>query len=42
MGYAIVVIVQGKSKYDLKQAKDFIVDHDELFEGISYIFKVED
>jgi hypothetical protein len=42
MAYAIVTIVQGNTKKDLKEAKDFIVEHDEFFEGISYVFKVED
>ena len=42
MSYAIVAIVQGKRKADLKKAIDFIVKNDDIFEGVSYSFKVED
>jgi len=42
MGYAIMVIVQGNRKANLKKAINFICEHDDIFEGVSYSFKVED
>jgi hypothetical protein len=42
MSYAIMVIVQGNKKSDLKKAVNFICKHDDIFEGVSYSMKIED